>query len=53
MHRFSDPLGRFLEGSRLPLRADTVFARIDLKKEIRLPKKCPSAASDNSRFIRW
>jgi hypothetical protein len=37
MYRFSDPLGRFLEGSRLPLRANIMFSRVDLKKEIRLP----------------
>src|SRR5580693_10755867 len=37
MHRFSDPLGGLLEGSRLPLRADIMFSRVDLKNEIRLP----------------
>src|ERR1700722_2235631 len=37
MDRFSDPLGGFLEGSRLPLRADIMFSWVDLKKEIRFP----------------
>ena len=37
LHRLPDPLRRLLKRSRLPLRANIVFPRWDLKKEIRLP----------------
>src|SRR5277367_413510 len=36
VHGFSDALGGFLEGSRLPLGAEIVLAGFELKKEVRL-----------------
>src|ERR1700691_5869266 len=53
MYRFSDPLGRFLEGSRLPLRANIMFSRVDLKKEIRLPIVRSHPISIDSDAHRW